>query len=150
GITLRVHFCVIEIVITLVISAKCGIVLLGREDKRSSTPPTSHQFRRNQLLALGCWSTMLAEKLAKSTDMLLQSAIGHERAISGENFRIWQRHHLAAFILMSENEFTRFYRRTRAGRRLYSASFDLGFRKPVAITEMLVRVVKRWNTGKVQ
>ena len=93
---------------------------------------------------------MLAEKVAKGADVLLQSAIGHEGAVSRENFRLWQRHHLAALILMSENEFTRLYRRARAGRRLYSASFDLRFREPISISEMLVRVVKRRNAVKVQ
>src|SRR3954451_6804295 len=107
GIALRVHFSVIEVVIALVISSECGIVLLGCQNERGSAAPASHQLRRDQLLALGCWATMLAKKVAKSADMLLQSAIGHKGAISGENFWLRQRHHLAAFIRMSENEFTR-------------------------------------------
>src|SRR5438876_955893 len=104
--------------------------------------------------AINSWpsgvATMLAKKVAKSSDMLLQSAIGHEGAISGENFWLRQRHHLATLILMSENEFPRLDRRAGAGRRLYSASFDLGFREPISIAEMLVRVVKRRNAVKVQ
>ena len=150
GIALRVHFCVIEVVIALVISSERGIVLVRRQNKRSSAAPASHQLRCNQFLALGCWATMLTQKVAKSTDMLLQSAIGHEGAISGESFWLRQRHHLAALILMSKNEFTRLDRCAGAGRRLYSASFYLGFREPIAITEMFVRVVKRGNAVKVQ
>src|SRR5215217_3671906 len=136
GIALRVHSCVIEVVIALVISSECGIVLLGRQNERSSAAPASHQLRCDQLLAFGGWSTMLAKKVAKSADMLLQSAIGHEGAISGENFWLRQRHHLAALILIPENEFTRLDRRSGAGRRLYSASCDLGFGEPISITEM--------------
>src|SRR5205823_5654369 len=74
GIPLCVHFRVIEVVVTLVISTKCRIVLLGRQNERSAAPPASHQLRRHQLLALGCWSAMLSQKVAESANMLLQSA----------------------------------------------------------------------------
>src|SRR4051812_40493287 len=110
GIALRVHFSIIEIVVALVISSECGIVLLGRQNERSSAAPASHQLRRDQFLALNSWATMLTKKVAKSTDMLLQSSIGHEGAISAKNFWLRQRHHLAALIFMSENEFTRLCR----------------------------------------
>src|SRR5205807_1798762 len=85
-ISLRVHFRVVEIVVALVVRSKCRIVLFGREGKRSATPPASHQLRCNQLLAFSCWSTMLAEKVAKSADVLLQSPIGHEGAVAGEQY----------------------------------------------------------------
>ena len=65
GIALRVHFRVVEIVVALVISAKCWIVLVGRQNERSSAPPASHQLRRDQFLAFGCWSTMLAQEVAE-------------------------------------------------------------------------------------
>ena len=93
---------------------------------------------------------MLAQKVAESTDMLLQSAISHEGAVSRKNFRLRQRNQLATLIHMSENEFARLYGRARAGRRLYSASFDLWFREPISITEMIVRVVERRNAVQVQ
>ena len=93
---------------------------------------------------------MLAQKVAEGADMLLQSAIRHEGAISRENFRLRQRDKLAALVHMSENEFTRLYGRARTGGRLYSASFDLRFRDPIAVAEMLVRVVERRNAVKVK
>jgi len=37
-------------------------------------------------LALGCWRTMLPQKVAKGADVLLQSAIGHEGAVSALAF----------------------------------------------------------------
>ena len=93
---------------------------------------------------------MLAEKVAKSADVLLQSPIGHEGAVARENFRLRQRNQRAALIHLPQNEFTRFYRRARARRRLYSAPFDLRFREPIPISEMLVRVIKRRNAVQVQ
>ena len=66
------------------------------------------------------------------------------------SFRLRQRHNLAALVRMSENEFAGFYRRARAGRGLYSASFDLWLREPISIAEMVVRVFKGRNTIKIQ
>jgi hypothetical protein len=41
---------------------------------------------------------MLSQKVAERTNVLLQSAISHEGAISGDDFRLWQRNQLATLI----------------------------------------------------
>src|SRR4029450_12937403 len=120
SVPLGVHLRVIEAVVALVINSKCRIVLLGRQNERSAAPPASPQLRRDQLLALVCWSAMLSQKVAERANMFLQSAISHEGAISGEDFRLRQRNQFATLIDMSENELTRLHRRARAGRRLHS------------------------------
>src|SRR5207248_6586754 len=136
--------------VALVVRSKWRIVLFGREGKRSATPPASHQLRCNQLLAFSCWSTMLAEKVAKRANMLLQPAISHEGAISRKGFRLRQRNQFATLVDMPENELSCLDRRAGAGRRLDSASFDLRLREPVPITEMIVSVVKRWKAVQIK
>ena len=93
---------------------------------------------------------MLSQKVAEGADMLLQSAISHERAVSRKGFRPRQRNERATLVYMPGNELARLDRRAGPGRGRYAASFDLWLREPISIAEMLVRVVKGRNAIKIQ
>src|SRR6476620_8189227 len=76
AIPMRVHGSIIEIIVTAVISAEDGIILVRSKYKRSATSPTSHQFRSDPFLLFRCLP-MLPEEITKGADMLFHSEISH-------------------------------------------------------------------------
>src|SRR5215470_9302490 len=127
AIPMRVHGSVIEIIVTAVISAESGIVLIRREYKRGTASPTTHQFRSHQFLLFRCL-TMLSEKITKGADVLFHSQISHVAAVQGKSFRLRQTTKRTLFVGISEKELPCFDWRTRAGCRLLSRSLNHGLR----------------------
>ena len=82
--------------------------------------------------------------------MLLQAAIGHVAAVAGENFGLRQIGGRSVFVRVAEDEFARLERRAGAGRRHFAGAFDDRLRKPVAVAEMVVRIVERRRRLQVQ
>src|SRR4051812_34011211 len=82
--------------------------------------------------------------------MLLQATIGHEAAISGEDFRLRKRRQKPSLILIPENEFTRFDGGSRSQCWLKATAFNGQLRDLVPISEMVVRVSKRSNGSHIE
>ena len=88
-IAMRIHFLVVEVVVALRVGAQRGIVFVRAPDEWRAAAPASHQFRCDQLLLLRSVA-VLAQEIAKPDHMLLQTAIGHEAAVTGKNFWLRQ------------------------------------------------------------
>src|SRR6478672_4707991 len=82
--------------------------------------------------------------------MLLQAAIGHVAAVAGKNFWLRQIGGRSVFVRVTEDEFTRLERRAGARRRHFASTLDDRLREPVAVAEMVVRVVERRRRLQVQ
>ena len=82
--------------------------------------------------------------------MLLQAAIGHVAAVAGKNFGLRQIGGRSVFVRVPEDEFARLERRAGAGRRHFASAFDDRLREPVAVAEMVVRIVERRRRLQVQ
>src|SRR5207302_883054 len=104
--------------------------------------PAPHELRCDQLLFFLCLA-VLAQEIAKSAHMLLQAAIGHIAAVAGKNFWLRQIGGRPVFIRVPEDEFARLERRARAGRWHFASALNDRLREPVAVAEMVVRVVER-------
>src|SRR5215475_1342634 len=89
-IAMRVHLCVIEVVVALGITGEPRVISLRRKDERSPATPAAHQFCSEQFLCFACRASMLTKKFAKGGDVFLQSAISHIAAISRQNFGLRQ------------------------------------------------------------
>src|SRR5262249_91510 len=125
------------------------IVLVGGQCKRCAAAPAPHELRGEELLLVRS-SAVLAQKLAKSADVLLEPPIGHEAAIAGEDLRLRERRTGSGFVRVGEGEFARLEWGTRARRRLISRSLDDRLREPVAVAKVIVRVIERWRRFEVE
>src|SRR4029077_3417277 len=141
GITQWVLVLVVEIVAALWVGAECGIVLLGRECQRRTAAPAAHQLRSDELPLL-VRLAVRAQEVTELTHVLLEPPIGHEAAVAGEDFRLRQRRIHTALIRVTENELARLERGSRTGRRLVTRALDHRLREPVAVVEMIVRVIE--------
>jgi hypothetical protein len=147
GVAVRVHLAVVKVVVALEVCAKCRIILVGCQHKRSATAPAAHQLRGNQLLLPGSL-TVLPQKIAECPHVLLQAAIGHIAAVAGETVGLRQAGGRAVLVGIAKNELACLDRRSRSGRRLDARSLDLRLREPVAEAEVVVGVVE-WR-GRLQ
>src|SRR5947199_5160210 len=142
AIAVRVHLCVIEIIVALRISTELWIVLIGREDKRSAAPPSSHQLGSYQLLLFRCF-TMGSEEIAKRAYVLFHSQIGNIAAVARKSFWLRQSGSRTFFVRIAKEKFARFDRWARSGCRLYSRSLDDWLREPITVAEVFVSVIER-------
>jgi hypothetical protein len=149
GITVWVHTCVIEIIVTAIISSKTWVVFVPREDKWSAAPPPSHQLGSYHFLLLGCLA-MFSEEIAKSAYMLLDHEIGNVAAVARKNVRLGHSASRTFFIGIAKKKFTWLNWRARAGCRLHSRSLDDRLREPIAIAEVLMSVVKRRDSFQIK
>src|SRR4030095_12947293 len=78
------------------------------------------------------------------------TAIGHVTAVTGKDLRLRQIGGRAVFVRVSEDELARLQGRAGAGRRLLAGAFDDRLRKPVAIAEVVMRIVERRGGLQVQ
>ena len=85
---------------------------------------------------------VLAQEVTKLAHVLLEPAIGHEAAVAGQDFRLRQVGGRPVLVRVAEDELTRLERGARAGRRYVARALDHRLRKPVAITEVIVRVIE--------
>ena len=83
---MRVCLLVGEVVVSLHVGPKCGIVLLGREHERRAAAPAADQLGRNQFLLLGGLA-VLPQKITELPHMLFKPAIGHVAAVLRQDFR---------------------------------------------------------------
>ena len=144
GIAERVHFLVIKVVIPLRIRSERRVIPFGREHERRAAAPAAHQLRGDKLLLLAR-RTVLAQKLAKLHDMFLQTTIGHVTAVSREAFRLRQVRRRTVLVWVAEDELPRLQRWPRTRRHGLARPFNKRLRKPVAVTEMIVRMIERWH-----
>ena len=89
GIPVRVHLLVVEVVVSLQVRPEGRVVLLRRQDQRSTAPPAAHELRGDQFLFLGRLAVR-AQEVAERADVLLQSPVGQEAAVAGEDLRLGQ------------------------------------------------------------
>jgi len=141
-IAMRIHLLIVEVVVALRIGTERRIVLVGCQHQWCAAAPAAHQLCRNQLLFFGRLA-VLAQEVAELADMLFQAAISHVAAIAGQNFRSWQIGGRSVFVRVPEDEFARLERRAGAGRWHFASALDDRLREPVAVAEMVVRVVER-------
>ena len=64
---------------------------------------------------------MLAQKIAKLADMLLETAIGHVAAVARKNFRLRQVYGRSVLVWIAEDKFPWLEWRPGAGRRHVAA-----------------------------
>ena len=93
---------------------------------------------------------MLAQEVAERPDVLLQAAVGRVAAVAAEDFRLGLAGHVAVLVGIAEDEFARLQRAARAGRRLVARALDDRLRQPVAVAEVVVRVVERRGGVEVE
>ena len=93
---------------------------------------------------------MLAEKFAKLPHVLLEPPIGHEAAVSRENFGPRTVGCDPVFVGVAKDELARLQGLAASGRRFDAVSLDGRLRQPVAVAEMLMRVAERRNGLKVE
>ena len=121
----------------------------GRQHERCAATPATHELRRHELLLLGRLA-VLAQEVAKPSDVFLQAAIGHVAAVAGKDFRLRQIGARSVLVRVAEDEFARLERRAGARRRRLAGAFDDRLRKPVAVAEVIVRIVERRRRLQVQ
>ena len=142
GVAVRIHLRVVEVVVALRIGAELRIVLLGRQHQRSAAAPAAHQLRRDQFLLLGCVAVLLQE-IAETPDVLLEAPVGEKAAVARQDLGLRQRDRSAVLVGVAEEKLSRLERRARAWRRHLAGSLDRRLRQPIAVAEMVVRVVER-------
>ena len=71
-------------------------------------------------------------------------------AVAGQNFRLRQVGGRSVFVRVAEDELAWLERRAGAGRRYVAGAFDDRLREPVAIAEVVVRVIERRRRLQVQ
>ena len=81
---MRIHLLVVEVVVSLRIGAERGIILVRRQHEWRPAAPTPHQLRGHEFLFLRRFA-VLAQKIAKGADMLLQATVGHVAAVACED-----------------------------------------------------------------
>ena len=123
AIAVRVHLRVVKIVAAQRISTEGRIVLIRRQDKRSSAPPSSHKLGSNQLLLFRCFA-MGSEEIAKRAYVFFHLKKSNIAAIARKNFRLWHSGSRAFFVRIAKKKFAWLDRWARAGRRLYSRSLN--------------------------
>ena len=139
-IAVRVHLLVVEVVVSLRIGPKLGIVLVGREHERRAAAPAAHQLGRDQFLLLR-GVAVLAEEVAKLPDMLRKPAVGHVAAVPRENFGLRAIGYDTVFVRVAKDELARLQRIAGAGRRLLAGPLDDRLRQTVAVAKMIVRII---------
>ena len=97
----------------------------------------------------GVWP-LRAEEVAERPDVLLQAAVGRVAAVAAEDLRLGLAGHVAVLVGVAEEEFARLQRAARAGRRLVARALDDRLRHPVAVAEVVVRVVERRGRVEVE
>ena len=148
-IAVRVHLLVGEVVVSLRVGAKLGIVFFGREYERRAAAPAPHQLGGDQLL-LFRGLAMLAKEVAKLPHMLLEPPIGHVAAVARENFGLRAIGNDAIFVRVAKDELARLQRVAGAGRGLLARPLDDRLRETVPIAKMLMGVAERRNGVKVE
>ena len=71
-------------------------------------------------------------------------------AVAGQNFWLRQIGGRSVFVRVAEDEFARLERRAGAGRWHFASALDDRLGKPVAVAEMVMRVVERRRRLQVQ
>ena len=122
-VTVRIHLFVVEVVVPLRIGAELWIVFVRSEYEWGSASPTSHQLCGDQFLFVGC-AAVLAEKVTKSADVLLEPSIGHVTAVSGKNLQLWSIGHNTFLVGIPQNEFAGLQRRAGTRRGLLARTLD--------------------------
>ncbi len=148
-ISVRVHLLVVEVVVSLRIGPKLGIVLVGRQHERGAAAPAAHQLCGDQFLLLR-GVAVLPKKLAKLPHMLREPPVGHVAAVARQNFRPRTVGYDSVFVRVAKNELTRLQRIAGAGRGLLARPLDDRLRQTVPITKMIVSMIKRRNGVKVE
>src|SRR4029077_14724243 len=110
AITVRVHPCVSEVVVTPHIGAKAWVVFVRCEDERSAAPPSPHQLGGYQLLLFRCLA-MLTEKVAECTDTLVHPEVGDIAAVAGKDLGLWESRGQTVLVGIAKKEFTSLNRR---------------------------------------
>src|SRR5215472_5674542 len=93
---------------------------------------------------------MFSKEISKCPHMLLHPEVGDIAAILGKNLRSGHTGGRTLFIGVAKKKFTWFKRRPRARCRLHSGSFDHRLRESVAVTEVFVCIVKRWDRFQIE
>src|SRR5215467_5401555 len=93
---------------------------------------------------------MFSKEIAKCPHMLLHHEVCDIAAILGKSLRLWHTSGRTLFIGVAKKEFTWFNRWPRARCRLHSRPFDHGLRESVAVTEVFVCIVKRWDRFQIE
>ena len=93
---------------------------------------------------------MLAQEVSKCSHVLLQAAVGSVAAVAAEDFRLGLAGQVPVFVGVAEDEFARLQEPARAGRRFVARPLDDRLREPVAVTEVVVRVVERRGGVEVE
>ena len=148
-ISVRVHFLIVEVVVSLRIGPKLGIVLVGREHERRAAAPAPHQLGGDQFLLLR-GVAVLPKKLAKLPHMLRKPAVGHVAAVARESFGLRAVGYDTVFVWIAEDELTRLQRIPGAGRRFFARLLNHRLRQTVAVAKMIVSVAERRNGVKVE
>jgi hypothetical protein len=149
AITVKIHLPVIKVVAALRVSTKFWVVLVPRQNKRSSASPSSHQLGGDQFLLFRCFA-ILSQEIAKCSNVFLKPHIGDIAAVARKNLRLRQPGRRSIFIRIAEKKFSCTNRRTRAGRWLTIYSLDVGLRQTIAIPEVLMRIGKRRNGFQIE
>src|SRR5215467_6818109 len=93
---------------------------------------------------------MFSKEIAKGPHMLFHPEVGDIAAVLRKDRRLWNTGSRTLFIGVAKKELTWFKWRPRARCRLHSGSFDHGLRESVAVTEVFVCIVKRWDRFQIE
>src|SRR5262245_39642411 len=140
-VPLRVHLCVIEVVVALWIGRELGIILRGRQRQRRAAAPAAHQLGGDEFL-LFRRSTVRPEKVPEPADVLLQSAVREIASVPRQDLGLRQRH-VAVFVRIPEEELSRLERSSGARGWRDPRSLDFRLRHAIAISEVIVGVIER-------
>ena len=106
SISVRVHFLVVEVVVSLRIGAKLRIILVRRQHERRAAAPAPHELGGDQLLLFRRLA-MLAKEVAKPPNMLREPAVGHIAAVARERFGLGAFGYDTVFVRAAKDELTR-------------------------------------------
>src|SRR5262245_10249620 len=141
-VPLRVHLCVIEVVVALWIGRELGIVLRGRQRQRCAAAPAAHQLRRDQLLAFRRGPAVLPKEIAKPADVLLHLPIREKASVLRQDLGLQERD-VAVLVRVPEEELSWLERSSGTRRRRDPHSVDFRLRHAIPISEMIVGVLER-------
>ena len=84
------------------------------------------------------------KEVPEPAHVLLHPAIGHKASVAREDLR-WRQGHGAVLVRVTEDKLSGLEGRTGAGRRHFTRALDHRLGKAVAVAEMIMGVIERWD-----